>query len=248
MSYLNKPLKTKKIELKNRLVMPPMATSKSEDDGRISKDILNYYDEKSKGGFIGLVIIEHSFVSQQGKANNNQLSIANDDFVDDLKKLSGIIHKNGSKTIMQINHAGSTAMQSVTGMDVVGPSSVKNPSKDTAEMPRELTKAEINDIIEQFGKAALRVKKAGFDGVEIHSAHGYLLNQFMSPITNKRSDEYGGDLKGRIRIHLEIIREVRRLVGEDFPIFLRLGAADYLEGGTTVEDSKIAAVEFENVE
>jgi NADPH2 dehydrogenase len=245
MSYLNKPLKTKKIELKNRLVMPPMATSKSGDDGRISKDILNYYDEKSKGGFIGLVIIEHSFVSQQGKANNNQLSIANDDFVDDLKKLSGIIHKNGSKTIMQINHAGSTAMQSVTGMDVVGPSSVKNPSKDTAEMPRELTKAEINDIIEQFGKAALRVKKAGFDGVEIHSAHGYLLNQFMSPITNKRSDEYGGDLKGRIRIHLEIIREVRRLVGEDFPIFLRLGAADYLEGGTTVEDSKIAAVEFE---
>lgn len=243
MSNLLKPLNKGKLTLKNRLVMPPMATSKSEKDGRVCKGILDYYDEKSQGGYISLIIIEHSFITQQGKVSEGQLSVADDSLVEDLKKLSNIIHRNSSKTVMQINHAGSAAKESVTGYKPVGPSAVANPR--TGNIPKELTKKEIKDIIVQFKNAALRVKESGFDGVEIHSAHGYFLNQFFSPLTNKRTDKYGGDVLGRIKIHLEIIEAVRDIVGSSFPILLRLGASDYMDGGSTIEDSKIAALEFE---
>jgi NADPH2 dehydrogenase len=244
MSYLLKPLEKCKLTLTNRLVMPPMATSKAEQDGKISKDILDYYDEKSQGGYISLIIIEHSFITAQGKASERMLSIADDSIVKDLKELANIIHKNGSKTVMQINHAGSAASIDVTGYEPVGPSAIANPRK--GNVPKELSKSEIKVIIGEFVEAALRTKEAGFDGVEIHSAHGYLLNQFFSPLTNKRTDEYGGNLQGRIKIHLEIIKAVRDAVGNDFPILLRLGASDYMEGGSTIEDSKIAALEFES--
>lgn len=243
MSYLLKPLNKGKLILKNRLVMPPMATSKSEKDGRISKDILDYYHEKSHGGYISLIIIEHSFITQQGKASEGQLSVADDSLVEDLKKLADIIHKNGSKAVMQINHAGSAASKAVTGYEVVGPSATPNPRR--GNVPIELTKNEIKDIIVEYKNAALRVKEAGFDGVEIHSAHGYFLNQFFSPLTNKRTDEYGGAVLGRIKIHLEVIKAVRDAVGDNFPILLRLGASDYMDGGSTIEDSLIAALEFE---
>lgn len=243
MSYLLKPLDKGKLTLSNRLVLPPMATSKSEKDGKVSKGILEYYDEKSKGGYISLAIIEHSFITQQGKASEGQLSVAEDSIVAGLKELASCIHKNGTKTVVQINHAGSAASKEVTGYEPVGPSAVANPR--VGNIPKELTKKEIKDIIDEFTDAALRVKEAGFDGVEIHSAHGYLLNQFFSPLTNKRTDEYGGDVLGRIKIHLEIIKTVRDAVGDDFPILLRLGASDYTEGGSTIEDSKIAALEFQ---
>lgn len=243
MSYLLRPLENCKLTLNNRLVMPPMATSKSQEDGKVSKDILDYYDEKSRGGYISLIIIEHSFITLSGKASDRQLSIAEDSTVEDLEELAKIIHKNGSKTIMQINHAGSAASKSVTGLDPVGPSAIANPR--IGNVPKELTKKEIKNIIEEFKNAASRVKEAGFDGVEIHSAHGYLLNQFFSPLTNKRTDEYGGDLLGRIKIHLEVIKAVREVVGCDFPILLRLGTCDYMDGGSTIEDSKIAALQFE---
>jgi len=242
--YLHQPLENCKLRLKNRLVMPPMATAKSEADGRINQDIVNYYDEKTKGGYISLVIVEHSYVSAEGKAGNRQLSIAEDNLVDSLQKLSDTIHKNGSLAAMQINHAGSAASKEVTGMDPVGPSAVANPSKENAVVPRVLTNIEIRSVVNSFKEAAIRVKKAGFDGVEIHSAHGYLLNQFLSPLTNKRTDEYGGDIRGRIRIHLDIIQAIREALS-DFPILLRMGATDYMEGGLTVEESKEAAYAFE---
>lgn len=245
MFYLGEPLTYSKFQLKNRLVMPPMATAKSDEDGRISQDILDYYDEKSRGGYISLVIIEHSYVSQQGKANHNQISVAEDYLVEDLKKLADIIHGNGSKTVMQINHAGSETLREVIGMEPVGPSPVKNPSRKDTAIPQELSKNDIERIIDDFKHAAVRVKNAGFDGVELHSAHGYLLNQFLSPITNKRTDEYGGGIEGRVKIHSEIIRAVRKAVGEDFPILLRFGATDHMEGGITTEDIKTAAGIFE---
>ena len=237
------PLENCKLTLKSRLVMPPMATSKSEEDGKVSKDILDYYDEKSRGGYISLIIIEHSFITLKGKASDRQLSVADDSVVEKLKELSNIIHKNGSKTVMQINHAGSAASKKVTGHEPVGPSVIANPR--IGNVPGELTKEEIKVIISEFVDAARRTKEAGFDGVEIHSAHGYLLNQFFSPLTNKRTDEYGGDIEGRIKIHLDIIKAVRDEVGDDFPILLRLGGSDYMEGGITIEDSKFASIAFE---
>lgn len=245
MSYLLKPLQEGKLTLKNRLVMPPMATAKCDEDGKPGKDVFDYYDEKSQGGYISLIIIEHSFISQQGKASDKQLSAADDCLLDSLSALADTIHKNGSKAVMQINHAGSAAKKEITGIDAVAPSAVLNPRHKGSTMPKELTHKEIKDIIEEFQSAAYRVKKAGFDGVEIHSAHGYFLNQFLSPLTNKRTDAYGGDLSGRIRIHLEVIKAVHEAVGEDFPILLRLGAIDCMEGGISIEDSKNAALEFE---
>lgn len=243
MTYLLEPLKAGRLELHNRLVMPPMATEKSAAGGNVSPGLIEYYDEKSRGGYIALIIIEHSYVRLDGKASDDQLSAADDSVIEGLKALADIIHRNGSKAVMQINHAGSAASEEITGTMPVGPSAVLNPRKAT--MPRELASEEIKGIIEAYQAAARRTREAGFDGVEIHSAHGYLLNQFFSPLTNKRKDHYGGDLSNRIRIHLQIIGAIKKVVGEDFPLLLRLGASDFMPGGTTIEDSIIAVREFE---
>lgn len=243
MSYLFTPLTVGPLVLKNRLIMPPMATSKAEANGAVSSDLLAYYQEKSVGGYLSLIIIEHSYIQLLGKASENQLSVADDSVIEGLKKLAAVIQHNGAKTVMQLNHAGSAADQNSIHATAVGPSAIKNPRK--GDIPRELTRQEIIDIVAAFRDAAIRVKKAGFNGVEIHSAHGYLLNQFLSPLTNQRTDEYGGSLLNRIRLHLQVIEAIRAATGPDFPIFLRLGAADFIDGGTTIEDSQQAAIAFE---
>lgn len=243
MNHLLEPLHTGALSLKNRLVMPPMATSKCDPDGKVSQGLLDYYDEKSRGGYFSLIIIEHSFIRQDGKAGEHQLSVSNDGDVEGLSKLAEVIHRNGCKCVMQINHAGGQADRAVTGMEPLGPSALPIPPKGI--VPRELTEGEIEEIVCAFSRSARRVKEAGFDGVELHGAHGYLLNQFYSPITNRRTDAYGGNILGRIRAHLQVIASVRAAVGDDFPLLLRLGACDYMEGGTTAEDSAVAAREFE---
>jgi NADPH2 dehydrogenase len=245
MTYLQSPLASGKLALANRLVMPPMATSKAEPDGTVSQALLDYYDEKSRGGAIGLVIIEHSYISRQGQNRVGQPSVAHDGTIEGLSRLAGVIHGNGSKTVMQINHVGGAPGEVLPGVERVAPSVLPWPPASEGKAARELTLDEIAAIPGLFAAAASRVKAAGFDGVEIHSAHGYLLNQFFSPLTNRRTDEYGGDVRGRIKLHLEVIAAVREAVGEDFPVLLRLGAADYLEGGSRVEDSVVAAVAFE---
>lgn len=219
-----------------------MATAKATEDGLVTEDILNYYNEKSAGGHIGLIILEHNFIMLEGRAKESQLSIADDSTIEGLSKIAAVIHGNGSKCAVQINHAGSLAF-GVDNTVAWGPSAVSFPGKSA--VPQELSVQQIHDIIEAFRLAAIRAKKAGFDAVEIHSAHVYLLSQFYSPLTNKRTDGYGGDIYGRIRIHLEIIKAVREAVGDSFPILLRFGASDYLEGGSTTEESIIAAKEFE---
>lgn len=244
MPHLLEPLSEGRLRLKNRLVMPPMATSKAQADGSMSDALLDYYDEKSRGGAFGLIITEHCYVTRQGMNRVGQPSIADDGTIEGWKRLVGIIHGNGSKVVMQINHAGRTCSTEATGYEVVGPSDVPS-AEDGTKGARELAHAEIATIVEQFAAAARRVKEAGFDGVEIHAAHGYLLNQFFSPLANQRTDEYGGDVAGRTRMHLEVIDAVRRAVGEEFPVLLRLGARDYADGGTSIEDSAAAAAAFE---
>ena len=244
MGILNRPIKVGKLELKNRLVMPPMATSKATETGTVTQQLYDYYNEKSAGGYIGLIITEHFYVSIEGKAGKGQVSIANDSDVSGLEKLVKVIHENGSKAMAQISHAGGANKTEITGKSVLGASAVAMPR--TGNMPLEMTKQDIAKVIDDFAAAAVRAKLAGFDGVEIHSAHGYLLNQFFSPLTNKRIDEYRGDtISGRIKLHLEIIQAIRHAVGQDYPIALRLGACDYVVGGTTKEDSILAAEEFE---
>ncbi len=231
------------MNLANRLVMPPMATAKAEPDGKVSQALLDYYEEKSRGGYISLIIIEHCYITPEGKASDNQLSVSADVVVPGLRKLADVIHRNGTKAAIQINHAGSAALKEVTGVTPLAPSATVNPRR--GDMPREITQKEIGDIVNAFKDASRRVRDAGFDAVEVHSAHGYLLNQFLSPLTNKRTDAYGGDIFNRIRIHLQVIQAVRAAVGPAFPIQVRLGASDYTDSGTTIEDSKIAAQAFE---
>jgi len=243
MSYLLKPLQAGPLTLTNRLVMPPMATAKADPDGKVNQSILDYYAEKSEGGYLSLIIIEHSFIQLDGKASDLQLSVSDDSVVEGLTKLAEVIHRNGSKTVMQINHAGSNTTPEITGTTPLAPSAVSHPRRGS--IPTELTREDITAIIQAFQNAARRTNEAGFDGVEIHAAHGYLLHQFFSPLTNKRTDEYGGNVHNRIRLHLQVIEAIRATVGDDFPILLRLGASDFREGGITIEDSKVATQEFE---
>ena len=241
MAKLTEPLHGGKLQLHNRLVMPPMVTAKADPDGHVTDSILQYYDEKSRGGNIGLVITEHCFVNPQGRASSRQLSVADDSTIDDWRRLADVLHKNGVKAAMQINHAGSAAVNG--GLEIVGPSGLAYPDGQT--VPVEVTQTQIDEIIEDFQLAAGRAKTAGFDAVEIHSAHGYLLNQFYSPLANFRQDEYGGGLDNRIRIHRQVIQAVRAAVGKDFAVLLRFGGCDYIKGGSTIEDSVAAALEFE---
>ena len=191
---------------------------------------------------------QHSFISPEGKAGNGQLAIADDSDIDGLAKIVNVIHKNDTKAMAQISHAGGAAKTSITGQTTLSASANPLPraGKENTDIPKEMNLLDIQKVVDDFAKAAIRAKKAGYDGVEIHSAHGYLLNQFYSPLTNKRTDEYSGStLMGRIKLHLDVIQTVREAVGKDYPIALRLGACDYIPGGSTLQDSIAAAKEFE---
>lgn len=246
MILLKQPLNIKSITLANRIVMPPMATSKAED-GKVTNQLIDYYDEKSKSGNIGLIITEHQYVSRDGMAGHGQISISEDTDIEGLEKIASVIHKNGSKVIAQISHAGSSAPVEVTGCEPISASAVANIGATgiMGQIPREMGHDDIHRIVKAFADASKRAKEAGFDGIEIHSAHAYLLNQFYSPLSNKRTDGYGGKIDGRIKFHIEIIKAIRETVGDNFLIALRLGACDYMDGGSTIEDGVYVARKFE---
>lgn len=242
-------LKTKitlgSFEIHNRLVMAPVAQEKSID-GQVTDELLNYYDLRTKGGYVGLVIIEHCYVRRDGKASSKQLSVAEDADMEGLKKLAKIIHNNGSKVIVQINHAGSSIREHVVSTEGVSASGIANPntnfSRGALQKTHAMTTDEIDEMKEAFVNAALRVQAVGFDGVQVHSAHGYFLNQFYSPLTNHRNDSYTGKtIEGRIKLQCEIIKSIREKTGKDFLIGLRLGGCDYMENGSTIEDATRAA-------
>lgn len=185
------------------------------------------------------VITERAFVCQQGKAHGGQLSIAREEDIPGLRRLADVLHNNGVKAVAQISHAGGAANPQDTGMEPVSASAVQSPrAKAGAPLPRAMTVGEIQAVVEAFAQAACRAQKAGFDGVELHAAHGYLLNQFYSPLTNHRTDAYtGATLAGRLRFLLEAVEAVRAAVGQELLLAVRLGAGDDMPGGTTVEDS-----------
>ena len=230
--------------LKNRLVMPPMATERSSS-GTVTDELIAYYDEMSAGGFLGLIVQEHAFITMEGKASPNQVSFADDSCIPGLGRITAAVHKNGVPIVAQLNHAGNAARREVTGMEAVSASSLFNPRKALDEgrnVPREMTQGDIDRVTACFADAAERAQKAGYDGVEIHSAHGYLLNQFYSPLTNHRADIYtGSTLEGRTRFHVEVAKAIRERTGKDFVIALRLGAADYMEGGAVCAEVPAAA-------
>ena len=241
---LKEPIQIGGLTLKNRLVMPPMASGKSSEGGLATDELLEHYGSRARGGDIGLIITEHAFVTQRGKASSHQLSMADDRVIEDLRRLTDLIHRDGTKVFAQINHAGASGQEHISGMRNIAPSAVLNPGVKKgfdSVIPRAMTREEIKEAEEAFIRASERALLAGYDGVEIHCAHAYLLNQFYSPVTNRREDEYGGTLENRIRITVEILRAVKEIWGGKGPVAVRLGAFDYMEGGNTEEDAAAAA-------
>jgi 2,4-dienoyl-CoA reductase-like NADH-dependent reductase (Old Yellow Enzyme family)/thioredoxin reductase len=231
--HLLKPLQIKSMELNNRLVIPPMTTMLANPDNSVSEANLAYV-RRLAGSGAALMIGEVSAVHPQGIEGPGMLGAYDDRFIPGLSRLAEEVHRQGPKVMAQIFHVGRESLFQLQRGTAVGPSALPGIFK---LMPRELSWEEIQDIVRCFGRAALRVKKAGFDGVELHAAHGYLMMQFLSEISNHREDEYGGDFRQRTRFILEVIREVRQQVGADFPVSLRISAEEYVEGGYRVDDT-----------
>lgn len=223
------------IETRNRIVMPAMATGTSTEEGFVTQRTIDYYEERAKGG-AGLIIVEFTCVDfPLGKGGLRQLSIDADRFLPGLKDLAKTIQKHGARAALQLHHAGNAARRKNTGCQPVGPSPISRPG---SEVPRELSSKEIRDLINKFAEAAKRTQEAGFDGIEIHGAHSYLIAQFLSSAWNKRQDDYGGPLAKRARILLEILWAVREAVGESFPVWCRInGQETGIPGGTTLEEA-----------
>ncbi len=232
--HIFEPLAVKNMRLNNRTVMMPMGTNFGEQNGEMSFLHIQYYEQRAEGG-VGLIIVENASVdSPQGSNGTTQIRIDQDSYIPRLFMLCETVHKHGTKIALQINHAGASAVSSRIGSQPVSASDI--PSKKGGEIPRPLTKEEILHIVKKYGEAAKRVQIAGFDAVEIHAGHSYLISQFLSPLTNNRTDEFGGNPENRARFAKMIIEEVRRQVGAFFPIILRISADEFMEGGNTLED------------
>ena len=242
---VDEPIRIGALELKNRLAMAPVAVYKATEEGKITPEACAHYQQRAQRSGVGLIITEHLFIAPEGQAKPRQISISRDSDTIGLSALADACHNNGVAAFAQISHAGGAARKSVMGLDPVAPTAMVSSqawvAKEGDGIPRELDAAGIARIVAAFADAARRACEAGFDGVEIHSAHAYLLNEFYSPLHNKRTDEYGGTLEGRLRIHREVLAAVRAAVSDEFVVGMRLGGCDYEEGGATIEDAVEAA-------
>ena len=231
------------MQVKNRIVKCPTLTMYCNRDGSVSHRLVRFYEEIAAGGS-GLVIVEFTHIDNKGsKPHENTLALADDSFLTGLSLLAQRIQENGAKAGLQLCHAGA---QRAMGTPIMAPSSKPDSKVMYTNTPMELSVEEILEIEEAFGDAALRVRKAGFDIVEIHAGHGYLITEFLSPLTNRRSDLYGGGLEGRMRFLLRIIDNVRKKIGFEFPLSVRLTGTEYVEGGIRIEDTIQISKQLEN--
>ncbi len=230
------PLVFSGLTLRNRIVMPPMWSGQATPEGRVTEPIIDYHRRRAAAG-CGLIIVEHSFVHPRGRHTSTQMGVHTDEMVAGLGRLAAAVRAEGSVVALQITHCGSRGSSSVLGQRPAAPSAVRHPYEPDGAIPEELTLPGIAEIVQAFGQAARRVRQAGFDAVEIHGAHGFLLSEFLSPLTNHRVDSYGGSLANRARLHLEVLESVRRGAGTGFPVFVRLGAHDETMGGLELRES-----------
>lgn len=228
LSHLFTPVTINSLTLKNRAVMPAMGTGYANMDNTPSRRLIEYLARRARGG-TGLIITEICAVDPRGRAFPNQLAAWNDESVTHLARIPDAIHREGSRVAIQLHHAGRETFGSVIGAVPEAPSPI--PSAILNQTCEEMSLARIAYMVDAFGDAALRAKKAGFDAVEIHAAHGYLLNQFLSPFSNQRTDQYGGSDENRARFVLEVIEAVRGRVGTGFPVLIRVSADEMIRGG-----------------
>lgn len=236
-----------KLNLRNRFVRSATWEGMSDDAGAPTDRLVALYEGLVDGG-VGLVITGYAYVHKGGQQLPMGSGLHTDALVAPFRKLTRRVHDKGGKIVAQIFHGGGQAHRKASGLTPIAPSALSLPQY--GEVPVEMTREDIRDLVAAFGRAAGRAREAGFDGVELHGAHGYLLSQFLSPLTNRRSDEYGGTLEKRMRFAIEAVRAVRSSVGKDYPVWIKLNGDDFLPGGFTRDDAvqTAAALEREGID
>ncbi|MHC1727390.1 MAG: NADH:flavin oxidoreductase [Syntrophobacteraceae bacterium] len=223
----------KGMQLSNRFVRSATWEGLAGEGGEVTPKLTRIMTELARGG-VGLIITSHSYVRSDGQATPWQLGVHKDELVSGLREMTDSVHKAGSKIMMQLAHAGNFAAENLIGQ----PPLVVSNYPGLAQSPRrEVSVEDIREIVSAFADAAQRARLAGFDGVQIHSAHGYFLSQFLSPLFNKREDQYGGVVANRARIHIEILDAIRDAVGTDYPVLIKMNCQDFRKGGLSLEDS-----------
>ena len=244
MSHLFSTLIVKGITIPNRIVFPPMANNMAGEDGAVSDAHVEHYARRARGG-AGLVVVEHSYIRLDGRINRRQLGIHHDDLVPGLKRVVDAVKRFGTVVGIQITHAGARTQRAIAGGQPVAPSdgvfpAVAKTAGRAPDIARALTGEEMDQLVLDYVAAARRAVQAGFDFVEVHGAHGFLLSQFLSPLANRRQDEYGGVLANRLRFPVQVVEAVRREMGDDGMLLYRLGGNDFLEGGLTQAEGQEA--------
>jgi 2,4-dienoyl-CoA reductase-like NADH-dependent reductase (Old Yellow Enzyme family) len=243
MLTLFEPTQIRSLTLANRFVRSATWEGLASKDGFATPRLIHIANRLAQGG-VGLIITGHAYVSPEGQAGGGQLGIYSDDLIPGLIEMTKSVHALGGKIAMQLAHAGIRASYRLSGLEPIGPSILQTGSEAVG---REMTRDEIEAVIHAFAAAAKRSQAAGFDAVQIHGAHGYLVSQFLSPYFNKRRDEYGGSIENRARLAIEVVKAVRSAVGTDFPIFIKLNSEDFIpEGLTVVEMVQTAIILEEN--
>ena len=237
MSKLFEESSINKMVLKNRFVRSATWEGLATVKGEATPKLIEMMTSLAKGG-VGLIISSHSYVSQEGQGTPWQLGIYDDKLIPRLQEMVSAVHENSTKIIMQLAHAGLHAQMALTGQPALAVSEIEGFQKENM---KALTSEGIHRLVLSYAQAARRAKEAGFDGLEIHSAHGYLLSQFLSPAYNTRNDEYGGSIENRVKIHLQIYDAIREVVGADYPILIKMNCADFIDNGLTIDDSLKAA-------
>jgi 2,4-dienoyl-CoA reductase-like NADH-dependent reductase (Old Yellow Enzyme family)/thioredoxin reductase len=240
---LFEPINIGELELKNRIIMAAMVTNFANREGFVTDRLIDYHVNIAKGG-CALNVTESSYVSLEGKRIIDGLGAYDDKLIPGYRRLTDAVHGVGGKISLQIFHGGRECSSEITGLQPIGPTNLVSRYRAITkkiEIPREMTLEEIEAMVSKFGDAGRRAWEGGFDGVEIHGAHGYLITQFLSRYSNKRTDRYGGDVIGRSNFLREIIRDVKKKAGADFPVLVKLNIHDYVEGGITPEEAKVTA-------
>ena len=243
LKLLFSPIKIGTMELRNRIIMPAMGVSIGSPDGTINERLVDYHAARAKGG-AALNITEITYVDPAGQGIPNCPAIWDDKFIPGLAELAKAVHAYGGKLAIQLHHGGRSVFSFITGLPPVAPSALSTPSEMYAisgEVPKELSGEEIWELIEKFAEGARRAREAGCDAVELHGAHSYLIGQFLSPHSNKRADSFGGNLEGRLKFAVEIIRAIRRKVGRDYPVIFKISGNEKVPCGLTIEETTVMA-------
>ena len=230
--------------LKNRFMRSATWENMATEDGHMTDKLYAIYEELAQGE-VGLIVTGYANIVEEEKPNAGMMGIYNDSFIDEYKKLTELVHHYDSKIVMQLAYGGTKTTFNLGERVIFAPSEV--PEIGTQTCGKAMTKDEIDYIVKAFAEASWRAQKSGFDGIEIHAAHTYLINQFLSPYYNRREDEYGGSLENRMRFLMEIYAETRKLVGDEFPILVKLTASEFFDGGQTFDETRIVCQKLEEV-